>query len=144
MGCRRTSMRIDIAARGRCWDPLYGRTELSHFEYALLSTPEVQRLRYIRMCNINSMLVTGASEISRFEHSLGVLRLVQEWIDAHQDRIPEPMLKRFAPQRSCTICKRGPSVIHSSTFLKITKFEVISHTRTFPMAGKRRTIKTCR
>lgn len=82
-------MRMNECYRGRCWDPLYGRTELSHFEYALLSTPEVQRLRYIRMCNINSMLVTGASEISRFEHSLGVLRLTQEWIDAHQNRICE-------------------------------------------------------
>ena len=31
------------------------------------------------MCNINSLLITGASEISRFEHTLGVLRLAQEW-----------------------------------------------------------------
>ena len=73
--------------RKRFWDPLYGRTELSPFEYAIICTPEVQRLRYIRMCNINSMLVTGASEISRFEHSLGVLRLTQEWIDTHSSKI---------------------------------------------------------
>ena len=63
----------------RIWDPLYGRTQLSEFEAKLLSLPEVQRLRYVRMCNINSLLITGASEISRFEHSLGVLRLAQEW-----------------------------------------------------------------
>ena len=75
--------------RNRFWDPLYGRTELSKFEYAVINAPEVQRLRYIRMCNINSMLVTGASEISRFEHSLGVLRLAQEWIDARHGRISE-------------------------------------------------------
>ena len=31
------------------------------------------------MCNINSLLITGASEISRFEHSLGVVRLANEW-----------------------------------------------------------------
>jgi HD superfamily phosphohydrolase len=35
------------------------------------------------MCNINSLLVTGASEISRFEHTIGVLRLTQEWIKYH-------------------------------------------------------------
>ena len=67
----------------RVWDPLYGRTELSEFEEKLLSLPEVQRLRYIRMCNINSLLITGASEISRFEHTIGVLRLAQEWADEH-------------------------------------------------------------
>lgn len=69
--------------RARVWDPLYGRIDLSDFEFSLIRLPEVQRLRYIRMCNINSLLVTGASEISRFEHTLGVLRLTQEWISAH-------------------------------------------------------------
>ena len=63
----------------RIWDPLYGRTQLSEFEANLIALPEVQRLRYVRMCNINSLLITGASEISRFEHTLGVLRLAQEW-----------------------------------------------------------------
>lgn len=68
----------------RIWDPLYGRTHISEFEAKLLSLPEVQRLRYVRMCNINSLLITGASEISRFEHSLGVLRLAQEWAIANR------------------------------------------------------------
>lgn len=68
----------------RSWDPLYGRIDFSEFEFALIRLPEVQRLRYIRMCNINSLLVTGASEISRFEHTLGVLRLTQEWISSHK------------------------------------------------------------
>jgi HD superfamily phosphohydrolase len=67
----------------RVWDPLYGRINLSKFEYKLISLPEVQRLRGIRMCNINSLLVTGASEISRFEHTIGVLRLTQEWLKHH-------------------------------------------------------------
>ena len=67
----------------RIWDPLYGRTKLTEFEARLIALPEIQRLRYIRMCNINSLLVTGASEISRFEHTLGVLRLAQEWARAN-------------------------------------------------------------
>lgn len=69
--------------QARVWDPLYGRINLSKYEFDLLSLPEVQRLRNVRMCNINSMLVTGASEISRFEHTIGVLRLAQEWIRHH-------------------------------------------------------------
>lgn len=65
----------------RSWDPLYGKIAFTEYESGLISLPEVQRLRYVRMCNINSLLVTGASEISRFEHTLGVLRLAQEWCD---------------------------------------------------------------
>lgn len=67
----------------RSWDPLYGRIEFTEFEYGLLRLPEVQRLRYVRMCNINSLLVTGASEISRFEHTIGVLHLTKIWCKAH-------------------------------------------------------------
>ncbi|PSS59949.1 hypothetical protein C6558_35210 [Ensifer sp. NM-2] len=66
----------------RSFDPLYGRSEFSEFETALIRTPEVQRLRNVRMCNINSLLITGASEISRFEHTLGVVRLAKEWAKA--------------------------------------------------------------
>jgi len=68
-----------FVSKKRCWDPLYGLIEFSKEEFSLILTPEVQRLRYLRMCNINSLLVTGASEISRFEHILGVLKLVQVW-----------------------------------------------------------------
>lgn len=64
----------------RIYDPLYGPMELTDEEYSLLLSPEIQRLRYVRMCNINSLLVTGASEISRFEHIFGVLRLTKEWL----------------------------------------------------------------
>lgn len=68
----------------RYWDPLYGRAAFSPFERELIYSPEVQRLRHIRLCNINSLLVPGASEINRFEHSLGVLRLANEWLSRNQ------------------------------------------------------------
>jgi HD superfamily phosphohydrolase len=68
----------------RSWDPLYGRIEFTEYEYGLLKLAEVQRLRYVRMCNINSLLVTGASEISRFEHTIGVLHLTKLWCSAHR------------------------------------------------------------
>lgn len=71
-----------LSAR-RSWDPLYGRIGFTEFEYGLLRLSEVQRLRYVRMCNINSLLVTGASEISRFEHTIGVLHLTKHWCDVN-------------------------------------------------------------
>lgn len=71
----------------RVWDPLYGRIDFGPFEKQIISSPEFQRLRYIRMCNINSMLITGASEINRFEHCLGVMRLAQEWLRFHPGQI---------------------------------------------------------
>ena len=67
----------------RSWDPLYGRVDFTEFEYGLLRLSEVQRLRYVRMCNINSLLVSGASEISRFEHTIGVLHLAKRWCEAN-------------------------------------------------------------
>jgi HD superfamily phosphohydrolase len=73
----------------RVFDPLYGALELSEDEFKLILSPEVQRLRYVRMCNINSLLVTGASEISRFEHILGVLRLTKEWIEGRGNALSE-------------------------------------------------------
>lgn len=78
-----------MVKKSRLWDPLYGRIDLSDYEYSLIILPEIQRLRYIRMCNINSLLVTGASEISRFEHTIGVLRLAQEWISHNKVLAPD-------------------------------------------------------
>jgi HD superfamily phosphohydrolase len=43
-------------------------------------SPEFQRLRYVRLCNINSLYLTGASEPKRFEHCLGVYHLSNLWI----------------------------------------------------------------
>jgi HD superfamily phosphohydrolase len=67
----------------RFLDPLYGVVRTNGMEAELLLTPEVQRLRYIRMCNINSLLICGASEVSRFEHIVGVLHLAKRWTIQH-------------------------------------------------------------
>lgn len=90
----------------RTWDPLYGRIVLTDFEFDLISLPEVQRLRYVRMCNINSLLVVGASEISRFEHTLGVMHLAQEWIRAHG--IPESEGKDLIAAAALHDMQTGP------------------------------------
>ncbi len=79
----------------RYFDPLYGAIPLTDFEYRLLFLPEVQRLRYVRMCNINSLLITGASEISRFEHVLGVMRLAKEWLNENGENLSEKQKHSF-------------------------------------------------
>lgn len=38
-------------------------------------SPEVQRLREVRLCNINSLCITGSSNTNRFEHSVGTAYL---------------------------------------------------------------------
>jgi HD superfamily phosphohydrolase len=58
-------------------DPLYGPISIDPLLLKLIYQPEVQRLREIRLSNINSFLITGTSNISRFEHSLGTSYLAQ-------------------------------------------------------------------
>lgn len=56
-------------------DPLYGQLSLDDFLADLISQPEMQRLREVRLSNINSLLLPGGSNISRFEHSVGTALL---------------------------------------------------------------------
>lgn len=90
----------------RSWDPLYGRIDFSEFENNLLLLPEIQRLRYVRMCNINSMLVTGASEISRFEHIIGVMHLAKEW--AKLQKLPESEARDLVAAAALHDMQTGP------------------------------------
>lgn len=62
----------------RFLDPLYGDVSLPSEIWDTSKAPEVQRLREIRMCNINSLSLTGAGGVHRFEHSLGTAWLAQE------------------------------------------------------------------
>lgn len=92
----------------RIYDPLYGVVELTPLEYEILSSPELQRLRYVRMCNINSMLVTGASEISRFEHTLGVLKLAKIWLEHNGNNLSSSMRQAFSAAALLHDFKTGP------------------------------------
>lgn len=57
------------------WDALYGKVVFSPLVYTCMLSPEVQRLREVRLCNINSLCITGSSNINRFEHSVGTAYL---------------------------------------------------------------------
>jgi HD superfamily phosphohydrolase len=56
-------------------DVLYGLQTLDSFLADLIEQPEVQRLRDVRLSNINSSTLPGAANISRFEHSIGTALL---------------------------------------------------------------------
>jgi hypothetical protein len=58
-------------------DPLYGEIDLPDYAWSASKAPEVQRLREVRMCNINSLSLTGAGGVHRFEHSVGTAFLAQ-------------------------------------------------------------------
>jgi uncharacterized protein len=68
-------------------DPLYGPFSPDEFLRQLLLQPEVQRLREVRLSNIDSLALPGGANISRYEHSVGtaiLASLVAEWL-----RLPE-------------------------------------------------------
>jgi uncharacterized protein len=67
-----------VSEKMYAFDPLYGKWELDSFIVSLISTAEVQRLRDIRLSNINSLFLPGSANVSRFEHSLGVAYLAEK------------------------------------------------------------------
>lgn len=60
------------------YDPLYGAIDLPDFVWDTISCSELQRLREVRLCNINSLCLTGGANINRYEHAIGTCYLAQE------------------------------------------------------------------
>lgn len=73
-------------------DALYGVVRFPSYVWDLLSCPELQRLREVRLSNINSLTLTGAGSVNRFEHSLGTAHLALQnanasGLDAEDSRL---------------------------------------------------------
>lgn len=58
-------------------DSLYGDVSLNETSSSLVATPLVQRLRHVRLSNIDSMAMPGIAGLSRYEHVIGVAYLAQ-------------------------------------------------------------------
>lgn len=56
-------------------DPLYGSIGLNEPLQSLVQKPIVQRLRHVRLSNIDSLDIPSIANLSRFEHVLGVAHL---------------------------------------------------------------------
>ncbi len=59
-------------------DAVYGPVELDTDLLALVRTPVVQRLRHVRLSNIDSIDIPSIANLSRFEHVIGVTYLAGE------------------------------------------------------------------
>ena len=64
------------------YDALYGVIYLPEFIWDIMTCPELQRLREVRLCNINSFCLTGGANINRYEHAIGTCFLAQECINS--------------------------------------------------------------
>jgi HD superfamily phosphohydrolase len=60
------------------FDSLYGKVEFSQEVSSLIQRPPVQRLRHIRLSNIDSPTMPGIANISRYEHALGTCYLSRQ------------------------------------------------------------------
>src|SRR5947209_19956686 len=77
---------MKLSSSLRIQDPLYGEIELCPEIHGLVRRALVQRLRQIRLSNIDSMSMPGIANISRYEHSVGVAYLAAQI--GFQHRIP--------------------------------------------------------
>jgi len=63
------------------YDALYGSYCLPDVVWNVIPTAELQRLREVRLCNINSLCLTGGANINRYEHAIGTCHLAQQCLE---------------------------------------------------------------
>lgn len=71
-----------FARKTYIYDPLYGIFYLPEFVWDVITSTELQRLREVRLCNINSFCLTGGANINRYEHAVGTCNLAQECLES--------------------------------------------------------------
>lgn len=76
-------------------DPLYGVIHPPPYVWELMLTPELQRLREIRMCNVNSLCITGASAVTRYEHVVGTAHLAERCLLSWPGVLPPDATRRI-------------------------------------------------
>lgn len=62
------------------YDALYGVIYLPDFVWEVISCTELQHLREVRLCDINSLCLTGGANINRYEHAIGTCYLANECV----------------------------------------------------------------
>ncbi len=83
-------MNTKIPKEGRYFlDPLYGVIYFPDFVWKVIYTPEMQRLRELRLYNINSLYFTGGANINRFEHSVGTCYLAIRFVEINSESISD-------------------------------------------------------
>jgi hypothetical protein len=77
------------------YDALYGPIRFPDYVWRVLSCPELQRLREVRLCNINSLCLPGGANVNRYEHALGTAHLALQWLDASRACLDEETRRRL-------------------------------------------------
>src|SRR4051794_24697035 len=70
-------------------DPIHGDVYLNNLEALIVDSPPMQRLRRVRQLG-TTCLVYPAATHTRFSHSVGVVRVVQDLLDAVWDQQVRP------------------------------------------------------
>lgn len=65
-------------------DPVHGDIRMTNYEYDVLKTGEIQRLRYIKQLGFTNLVYPGA-EHSRLSHSIGCLSRVEQALRTIED-----------------------------------------------------------
>ena len=90
------------------FDALYGDIGLSQPLADLLHTPAVQRLRNVRLSNIDSLSMPGIANISRYEHAIGTTHLAgRVGFGAHLNQIDTIILQAGAMLHDAAITAFG-------------------------------------
>jgi HD superfamily phosphohydrolase len=100
-------------------DALWGTIRLSPLEAAILDSPILQRLRFIRQLGVVHWVYPGAVH-TRFEHTLGVLNRVQELLAALDRSIQEERIDH-------TINPNQASILRLCALLHDVGHGVFSH-----------------
>jgi len=69
-------------------DALWGTIKLTPLEVAIIDSPLLQRLRFVRQLGVVHWVYPGAVH-TRFEHTLGVLYQVQQIVTAINEAAPD-------------------------------------------------------
>ena len=72
--------RNSLESRRYIYDALYGIIHLPDFIWKVISSTELQHLREVRLCDINSLCLTGGANINRYEHAIGTCYLAIECV----------------------------------------------------------------
>lgn len=75
-------MKMKTRNKRYIYDPLYGVIYLPDLIWDIIRCPELQRLREVRLCNINSLCLTGGANINRYEHAIGTYYLAQKCLNS--------------------------------------------------------------
>lgn len=85
---RNTTELQNTTCRRYVLDTLYGVIYFPDYIWDVLFIPEMQRLRELRLYNINSLCFTGGANINRYEHALGTCYLALKCVQSHPGSIP--------------------------------------------------------